>query len=162
MQPDSLHPYIMDKRIKEATGTGGITTLPIASADILGGIKVPADSGITITGSGNAYAYKPTNYTTAEHKTGRKWLDGSDIYEKTISIDATELIGGQSYVALNDASMFSTFVNSILVVKSVIDVGLDHALIYINVTENKLYLRPMGNWNNITSANLIIEYTKIG
>ena len=83
-QPDSLHPYIMDTRLKKATGSGGISNIPIASAETLGGIKVPADSGITIDDSGNAYAYKPANYSTTEHKTGRKWLDGRDIYEKTI------------------------------------------------------------------------------
>lgn len=86
-QPDSLHPYIMDARLKKATGSGGISSIPIASAETLGGIKVPADSGITIDGSGNAYAYKPINYSTNEVKTGRKWIDGKDIYEKVISLD---------------------------------------------------------------------------
>jgi hypothetical protein len=90
-QPDSLHPYIMDTRLKKATGSGGISNIPIASAETLGGIKVPADSGITITGSGNAYAYKPLPYSTTEHKTGRKWLDGRDIYEKTIQYDSPYL-----------------------------------------------------------------------
>lgn len=85
-QPDSLHPYIMDARLKKATGSGGISNIPIASAETLGGIKVPADSGITITGSGNAYAYKPANYSITEHKTGRKWTDGNDIYEKSIEL----------------------------------------------------------------------------
>lgn len=101
-------------------------------------------------------------YSTTEHKTGRKWLDGKDIYEKTIALDVTGLTGNQSYEVLDDVSMFSTFVNSGLVVKSAIDVGFDHSLLYMNVTENKLYVRPVGTWNNITSANLIIEYTKTG
>lgn len=87
-QPDSLHPYIMDARLKKATGSGGISNIPIASAETLGGIKVPADSGITITGSGNAYAYKPINYSTNEVNTGRKWIDGKDIYEKVIVLES--------------------------------------------------------------------------
>lgn len=86
-QPDSLHPYIMDARLKKATGSGGISNIPIASADTVGGIKVPDNSGITIDGSGNAYAYKPINYSTNEVNTGRKWIDGKDIYEKVVVLE---------------------------------------------------------------------------
>lgn len=85
-QPDSLHPYIMDARLKKATGSGGISNIPIASSDTLGGIKVPAGSGITIDGSGNAYAYKPINYSTEEQITGRKDIDGKDIYAKSFTV----------------------------------------------------------------------------
>lgn len=87
-QPDSLHPYIMDARLKKATGSGGISNIPIASADTLGGIKVPADSGITIDGSGNAYIPKPINYSTEEQKTGHKDIDGKDIYSKSYTVNA--------------------------------------------------------------------------
>ena len=85
-QPDSLHPYIMDARLKKATGSGGISNIPIASSDTLGGIKVPTDSGITIDGSGNAYAYKPINYSTDEEDTLLLWVDGNKIYRKVIDI----------------------------------------------------------------------------
>ena len=91
-QPESLHPYIMNDRLKKATGSGGISNIPIASAETLGGIKVPADSGITIDGSGNAYAYKPVDYSTTEHKTGRKWIDGKDIYEKVIVLESAKTV----------------------------------------------------------------------
>ena len=87
-QPDSLHPYIMDERLKKATGSGGISNIPIASAETLGGIKVPADSGITITGSGNAYTYKPMPYSTEEQLTGKKDIDGKDIYAKSFRVNS--------------------------------------------------------------------------
>lgn len=87
-QPDSLHPYIMDARLKKTTGSGGISSIPIASAETLGGIKVPADSGITIDGSGNAYVPKPVNYSTDEEDTLLLWVDGKKIYRKVIDIGA--------------------------------------------------------------------------
>ena len=81
----------MEKRINDLSKASGTGAIPIASAETLGGIKVPADSGITITGSGNAYAYKPANYSITEHKTGRKWIDGSDIYEKSVVLENTAI-----------------------------------------------------------------------
>ena len=111
-QPDSLHPYIMDARLKKATGSGGISNIPIASADTVGGIKIgDSDNPITITGSGNASVRKATSellgvvkagdgvsvnadgaisgvaYSTTEHKTGRKWIDDKDIYEKVFVLE---------------------------------------------------------------------------
>ena len=87
-QPESLHPYIMNDRLKKATGSGGISNIPIASAETLGGIKVPADSGITIDGSGNAYVPKPIVYSTSKVDTGKKWIDGRPIYSKVFYIPA--------------------------------------------------------------------------
>ena len=89
-EPRSLNPSIMEKRINnlsKATGGGGFE-LPIASAETLGGIKIPADSGITITGSGNAYVPKPVNYSTDEEDTLLLWFDGKKIYRKVIDIGA--------------------------------------------------------------------------
>lgn len=87
-EPRSLNPSIMEKRINDLSKASGTGAIPIASAETLGGIKVPADSGITIDGSGNAYAYKPINYSTNEVNTGRKWIDGKDIYEKVIMLES--------------------------------------------------------------------------
>lgn len=105
-QPESLHPYIMNDRLKKATGSGGISEIPIASDDTVGGIMIGGSANpITITGSGNASVRKATAellgvvkagdgvsvdgdgaisgipYSTTEHKVGRKWIDNKDIYE---------------------------------------------------------------------------------
>lgn len=114
-QPDSLHPYIMDARLKKATGSGGIGNIPIASADTIGGIMIGGSANpITVTESGNASVRKATSellgvvkagdgvsidadgaisgvaYSTTEHKIGRKSADGKNIYEKSmIATDVT-------------------------------------------------------------------------
>ena len=113
-QPDSLHPYIMDARLKKATGSGGISNIPIASADTIGGIMIGGSANpITITGSGNASVRKATSellgvvkagngisinedgtisagdiLSTTEHKTGEKDIDGKDIYSKSFTVNA--------------------------------------------------------------------------
>lgn len=108
-QPESLHPYIINDRLKKATGSGGISNIPIASSDTVGGIMIGGSANpITITGSGNASVRKATAellgvvkagdgvsidsdgaisgvaYSTTEHKIGRKSADGKDIYEKSV------------------------------------------------------------------------------
>ncbi len=118
-EPRSLNPNIMEKRINDlskAVGGGGIGNIPIASSDTVGGIMIGGSANpITITGSGNASVRKATSellgvvkagdgvsidadgaisgvvYSTTEHKTGRKWLDGRDIYEKTIQYESPYL-----------------------------------------------------------------------
>jgi len=75
---ESTHPYIMNSRIKGASGTGGIGNIPIASSNTVGGIMI--GDGVSIDAEG---AISGVAYSTTEHKTGRKWVDGSDIYEKT-------------------------------------------------------------------------------
>lgn len=116
-QPESLHPYIMNDRLKKATGSGGISSIPIASADTVGGIMIGGSANpITVTGSGNASVRKATSellgvvkagdgvsvdadgaisgvaYSTTEHKTGRKWIDGKDIFEKNIVFESVILV----------------------------------------------------------------------
>lgn len=158
-QPDSLHPYIMDARLKKATGSGGISSIPIASAETLGGIKVPADSGITVDADG-AISVGSTLSTT-EHKTGSKWLDGKDIYRKAIALDVTSLSSSTTIEVLDDVTSMSLITNAGLVVKASAEIGFDHVLCYMNIVDNKLYIKAASTWNNITDATLIIEYTKV-
>ena len=149
-QPDSLHPYIMDERLKKATGSGGISNIPIASAETLGGIKVPADSGITITGSGNAYAYKPINYSTNEVNTGRKWIDGSDIYERVVDVNV-ELEQVSTIIA--DASYIDDIISCIAIASTT------HAYtpILCYMDNGALKGKAMAGF---TASEIIIKYTK--
>ena len=112
-QPDSLHPYIMDARLKKATGSGGISNIPIASAETLGGIKVPADSGITITGSGNAYVPKPPAYSNTEVETGETY-NGAKVYAKEITLAEPTVIAVTDYPTLiADATGYAQFISAV-------------------------------------------------
>lgn len=69
-QPESLHPYIMNDRLKKASGSGGFE-LPVASADTLGGIMIGGSANpITVTGSGNASVRKATSELLGVVKAG--------------------------------------------------------------------------------------------
>ncbi len=60
---------------------GGGGELPIASASTRGGVKV--GEGLNVTAGGVLSVATPA-YSTEPHLTGRKWIDGRDIWEKTI------------------------------------------------------------------------------
>ena len=145
-QPDSLHPYIMDARLKKATGSGGISNIPIASADTVGGIMIGGSANpITITGSGNASVRKATSellgvvkagdgvsidaagaisgiaYSTTEHKTGRKWIDGKDIYEKTVSLGA---LPNTNEIQIDHGITFDTVIDYIAIAQNSVGVVL--------------------------------------
>jgi len=66
------------------TGGGGGGSLPIASADTLGAVKIGENLSITSEGllSAEGGSGEP-NFSTTEINTGTKWVDGSDIYRIT-------------------------------------------------------------------------------
>lgn len=185
-QPDSLHPYIMDARLKKATGSGGIGNIPIASADTVGGIKIGGSTNpITITGSGNASVRKATSellgvvkagdgvsidadgainagniLTTTEYKTGEKYLD-NDVYAKVFILSETFVSSGSKYTLQQSVgNYYSKITDGIMLCKSPTEDGADHGNCYINFEDNNLYFKPNGNWSNLTSCTVIVKYTK--
>ena len=81
---ESLHPYIMNDRIKAASGSGGIGNIPIASADTVGGVKI--GEGINVTEDGTISTtinmLSNTDYLT------NKTLNGRPVYMRHINLEA--------------------------------------------------------------------------
>ena len=146
-QPDSLHPYIMDARLKKATGSGGISNIPIASADTVGGIKVSADSGMSVDADG---AISGVPYSTTEHKTGRKWINGSDIYERVVDVNV-ELEQVTTIIA--DASYINDIISCVAIAATT------HAFtpILCYMDNGDLKGKAMAGF---TASQIIIKYTK--
>lgn len=72
----------------ENSGGGGEHyTLPIASTETLGGVKVGDNLTVEEDGTLNADS-KSVNYSTTEQPTGQKWIDGKDIYTITVNFGA--------------------------------------------------------------------------
>ena len=180
-QPNSLHPYIMDARLKKATGSGGISNIPIASSDSVGGIMIGGSANpITITGSGNASVRKATSellgvvkagdgvsidadgaisgvaYSTTEHKTGRKWVDGKDIYEKVI--DFTGALGNTAVTLASDIDYISDIINGVCIADNVAE-GISPIVLWLDGTNLKG--RTAGNYAT-QLLHIVIEYTKTG
>ena len=183
-QPDSIHPYIMDARLKKATGSGGIVNIPIASSDTVGGIMIGGSANpITITGSGNASVRKATSellgvvkagdgvtvdadgaisgvaYSTTEHKTGRKWIDGEDIYEKVFEYEGA--LGDTAATLASDIDYMSNIVNAICIsdgVENSYACSFSPITVWIDSTNN-LKGRSLGNFTS-QLLHIVIEYTK--
>jgi len=148
---ESTHPYIMNSRIKAASGKGGIGNIPIASSDTVGGIKVPADSGMSVDADG---AISGVAYSTTEHKIGRKWIDGKDIYEKIIdytgalSTTATTLSSGINYI--------SNIIDARCIADNGTE-GISPITVWLDGTDLKG--RTVGNFSS-QLLHIVIEYTK--
>lgn len=82
----------------ETDSGGGSYVLPIASADTLGGVKVGdglsiSDSGVLSASGGGGSSL---DYTTEEQDTGKKWIDGKEIY-----VISARWSSGEGYNAFN-------------------------------------------------------------
>lgn len=152
-QPDSLHPYIMDARLKKATGSGGISNIPIASADTLGVVK--AGDGVSIDAAG---AISGIAYSTTEHKTGRKWIDDKDIYEKVVPINLTT-IEDDSTVVATGYNFVETLIHSVFIAIKVNNRGCEADCAYVNA-DGELKIHNLERWTELIGAYVIIQYTK--
>lgn len=80
----SGNPAIIEKgnelTFTEHFNAGGGYELPIAGVNTLGGVKI--GDGLNVTAGGVLSVTNPA-YSTDEVNTGRKWVDGSPVYEKT-------------------------------------------------------------------------------
>lgn len=73
----TLNPFENAKRVAEGTGGASPAVIEEMQAEI-------TDIKAQLTELAGAYS-------TTEHKTGRKWIDGRDIYEKTIQYESPYL-----------------------------------------------------------------------
>lgn len=174
-QPESLHPYIMNDRLKKATGSGGFE-LPVASADTLGGIMIGgSDNPITVTGSGNASVRKATSellgvvkagdgvsidadgaisstydITTTEVNTHEKYK-GKDIYALNIHSDS-----GFELVANTQVSIVELSVDTLVDAKAYETTGL--AMPKSAVVDNGTF--KFEAFGSFTVHDFIVKYTK--
>lgn len=178
-QPESLHPYIMNDRLKKATGSGGITNIPIASADTVGGIMIGGSANpITITGSGNASVRKATSellgvvkagdglsidadgaisgvaYSTTENKTGRKWIDNKPIFRRVINY--TGALNNTAATLASNIDYIDNITNAVCVADNVAE-GFSPIVVWLDGTDLKG--RTAGNYAS-QLLHIVIEYTK--
>lgn len=148
----TLNPFENAKRVAE--GTGGISNIPIASAEILGGIKVPADSGITIDGSGNAYVPKPINFSTNEVDTGKKWIDGKPIFTRVINY--TGALDNTATTLASNIDYVGNITDAVCVADNVAE-GFSPIVVWLDNTDLKG--RTEANYAS-QLLHIVIEYTK--
>lgn len=154
----TLNPFENAKRIANGAG-GGSATIPPATADRIGGVKI--GDGINVTEDGTISAsYTSQAYSTEEHKIGRKWIDGKDIYERTIELAITSLNDSSTVIATN-IDYVDVLVDSNFTVQKSNVKGCERGCMYISA-DNELKLHVIERWGDIVASQVTIQYTKIG
>lgn len=145
------------------TGGGGGGSLPIASAETLGGVKV--GSGLSVTSDGTLSASGgAVNYSTSRQDTGVKDIDGKTVYVKTVE---TNVIGNdwREIVFETDA------VYNVVSFNGYVDIGNNHNAIwiiptyetnmqiytYIDMSTKKLFIRVQSSGTH--RVRFTIQYT---
>lgn len=112
----TLNPFENAKRTAQGTG-GGVSPAVIE--------EIQAE--ISILGSQNETQSQDISdikaqleelagaYSTTEHKTGRKWTDGKDIYEKTVSLGA---LPNNNEIQIEHGITFDTVVDYIAIAQN--------------------------------------------
>lgn len=153
----TLNPFENSKRIASSVGGGSVTPTDIerleTEIEVIGSANSVNTSDIAdikaqLTDIAHAYS-------TTEHKTGRKWLDGRDIYEITITLETT--------VSLGSSSLDRIIENNLS-----IDTIIDAVNINGRVTEpfkvevDNSYIWGMSLSNSTTVKTFTIQYVKTG
>ena len=157
--------------------SSGITELPIASAETLGGIKVGKNLSIAEDGTLNAEASGGShNYSTEEQIVG-KWVDGKPIYEITYynenpTVSSTYNDFVSTGVTLNNIDNIININGT--VIRDIGDGKLCYPIVYED-NNYKLIVRPhdinnSGNYNieycayfssnSIKNLIITVQYTK--
>lgn len=139
---------------------GGGADLAPATANTLGGVKV--GNGLNVASDGTL-SVAGVDYSTTEHLTGRKWIDGKDIYEKTIHANDVTLTTTSVIDATIKSNTIDTLVSIIGTVKD------DEGSIYECYVSSTDRVVPVVNINGVTllisnvivkGYDITIQYTK--
>ena len=90
MEKVSMNKLEMARRAAKG-GSGG--TIQPATSEKLGGVKIGEGINVSEDGTISVPSYVPPAYSTEEVLTGRKWIDGKDIFEKVIVLDSAINVG---------------------------------------------------------------------
>lgn len=145
-------------------GGGGSYTLPIASDNVLGGVKV--GSGLSIESDGklnvNDTVSSEVQYSTVEKRIGT-WVDGTTLYEKTlvgtIQLDGrNESLLGRPSELLPNANI--KFIDSSMVTDT-FTIAASFVSVYIYNMDDIIYIKQDATPLTKTwTYNIRFRYTK--
>lgn len=132
--------------------------LPIASASTLGGVKI--GSGLSIDAETGVLSATSSDidYSLTEQKTNRKWVDGSDIYERTYHFEpAVTIINSGADITSNidNYSDISKFVSG----KAYMDSGGYSVAVDIYIERNSSGVKAI-NTLGVVADYVTLQYTK--
>lgn len=130
-------------------------SLPTASDETLGGVKVGNNLSIADGVLSAPAPYTPPAYSTDETDTGRKWIDGSTIYERVYAMQSPLTVGADWV----NTGITIPNISKVLNVFGLRANGESYITLnaYIDNNEIKVTKESTG-WNNVT--HIILQYTK--
>lgn len=153
MEKVSMNKLEMARRAAKG-GSGG--TIPPATSEKLGGVKIGEGVNVSEDGTISVPSYIPPAYSTTEHKTGRKWIDGKDIYERII--DYTGALGSTA----TELSSGIDYISNIIDARCIADNGVEGvSAITVWLDGTVLKGRALGNFSS-QLLHIVIKYTKTG
>lgn len=109
-------------------------------------------------GGGGGTPYTPPAYSTDEVDTGKKWLDNKPIYEKVVPVSLTTVEDVSTIVA-RGYSFVETLIHSTFIAIKANNRGCEANCAYVNA-DGELKIHNLERWTELTSAYVIIQYTK--
>lgn len=141
----------------EQMGAGGSSyVLPVASADTLGGVKVGSNLSIADGVLSAPVPYTPPAYSTDEIDTGRKWIDGSTVYERVFVL-ASPITVGSDWVSTGITIIGITKILNAFALRGNGATYLSLNAIIVEQDAVKVSKESTG-WDNTT--HIILQYTK--
>ena len=138
--------------------TATLSNITLIGGNIPSQIKYMSKTYADNQGGGGS---SEVNYSTTEHKVGT-WIDGSDVYEKTISISNVSLSSG-SYETVDTITGLDTIIscNGYVVEGNLKYTLNDITLRVIQDGTSVKFYSPSGTTWTISSGAIIIRYTKV-
>ena len=153
----TLYPILYALLGTDTTPTASALGLPTLSS---GQYAIKATSGLSENAQDNVIntLNEQRSYSTEEHLTGKKWIDGKDIYSKTIVIDyPTNSIDVTSLRISTIVSINGFFKNNIQwIIPIGFNDGSNNANVYWNLDNTTLTIITTATGQRIIN----IEYTK--
>lgn len=108
---------------------------------------------------GGGEPYVPPAYSTEEVDTGRKWIDGKEIYEKTLVFETPVNISVSSIGSIGVSSAgIDTILKAFAINNDGTTTSLTLAPRYLG--ETNLNARALGYGSSFAAKRIIFEYTK--
>lgn len=150
----TLNPFENAKRTAQGTGGG---TLPTATSEKLGGVKIGEGVNVSEDGTISVPTYTPPAYSTNEVATGKAWIDGKMVYRKVIVLESKVWIGTSLTTITNDIGI-DTVVSSFAIFND----GTGRRCNPIHIIVNNGYINGRCEAGEFECKTLIVEYTKTG
>lgn len=133
-------------------------TLIVAGAVVGTRNMVPVAASDVVLDDGTTSLDSALNYSTTEHKVG-KWIDGSDLYEKTVNIGNLDTSTPHGISNISTVVSISGIIQGSTVTDSIPYAGTGGDCVSAHVDSTNISIIKLGNFGTV-NAYVTLRYTK--